>query len=622
MDLLTKIVPTLAGITPSPAARLLSGCLSLSFLLLAPLAHSGLLETLDNQKLDGNIALTGDGDISITTTNGQQKKIPLDKIRLARFAQVTETSKLPTGWKADCVGEAHGTCVEKNNSFSMQCSAGETPLRDPRDQNVFFVYHILRGNGEIVARLENCTGSADGVAGVLFRETLAPNAGFALLGVTPDKKLQFQVRESGYVTSRRQEHGTVTFPIWLRLVRHEKLVGAYRSSDGKTWQRIEQANMSSPGEPFPDGSNAWQSKLLAGLAVAGLSTNKINCSAGIDNVALTGRGLLATYYADDQFQNMRFSRLESKMNYWWGANSPWHEISAGRFSVRWLGELQPKQAGNYRFVLDTASSARLWFNGKELTGTPGKPGNSVKTTEEVPLAAGQKYPLKVEFKVSEGSAHMIFKWARGNSKGEDIDGTQFYYTYDAKSPDEYGEISRPNPFANKGIWLCNGSYLAGEIRAADDGMTRVNFSGTNELLILNSKIARVIFQRPGRPLPFELAADRTGLFLKNGDFFEGDFRSIKDRSLVVSSVLFGRRTFRTDNSDAAALVLNDFAPAPARYEIRLLDGSTLRSNAARSQGNAIVVTETMLGEMRLPAKDLVEIRRAPEAPMGARADRN
>jgi regulation of enolase protein 1 (concanavalin A-like superfamily) len=102
-----------------------------------------------------------------------------------------------------------------------------------------FTYRTLNGDGWIAARvrsLQNTSSSAK--AGVMIRETLAPNAANAFMLVTPGKGTAFQRRTStGSVTTSTA--GTIgKAPMWVKIERLGNTINAYQSADGINWMLI------------------------------------------------------------------------------------------------------------------------------------------------------------------------------------------------------------------------------------------------------------------------------------------------------------------------------------------------------------------------------------------------
>lgn len=106
-----------------------------------------------------------------------------------------------------------------------------------------FVYRTLVGDGEIVARLTSFTNTSGtnpiAKAGVMLRDSLAPNAAYSFLFWTPRELVAFEGRTAAGGSAVR--HSTVYdryVPQWLKLVRQGSVVTSYVSTDGVAWLQV------------------------------------------------------------------------------------------------------------------------------------------------------------------------------------------------------------------------------------------------------------------------------------------------------------------------------------------------------------------------------------------------
>src|SRR6188474_1064577 len=91
---------------------------------------------------------------------------------------------LPDGWNARDIGIVgiRGLALGRGGAFILR-GAG-TSIGDRAD-SFQFAYLALSGDGEIVARVTELeTNEAEATAGVMLRESLAPNARFAYMLVS------------------------------------------------------------------------------------------------------------------------------------------------------------------------------------------------------------------------------------------------------------------------------------------------------------------------------------------------------------------------------------------------------------------------------------------------------
>jgi hypothetical protein len=152
-----------------------------------------------------------------------------------------------------------------------------------------------------------------------------------------------------------------------------------------------------------------------------------------------------------------------------------------------------------------------------------------------------------------------------------------------------------------------GSFLAGEIGKAEESkMTLRRIRGKN-LALASTDIARIYL----RPVPLELSANigrgRTGVLLAGGDFYEGEFRGIKDGRVTVDSVVFGSRTF--ENQDLLAVVLHDVTDEGKHAEVRTSDGSVYAMKDVTLEHGRVQMHDELAGDFSVSVRDVVEIRR-------------
>jgi DNA-directed RNA polymerase subunit RPC12/RpoP/regulation of enolase protein 1 (concanavalin A-like superfamily) len=113
-------------------------------------------------------------------------------------------------------------------------------------------------------------------AGLMIRDSLAPESAYAMVLVTPSSGVAFQLRSTtGGQADSVLIASTTGMPCWLRLARRLNVFSADYSADGKSWT--------------PMGSTviAMQPKALAGLAVTAHNYSAL-CPARFDHVNIQG----------------------------------------------------------------------------------------------------------------------------------------------------------------------------------------------------------------------------------------------------------------------------------------------------------------------------------------------
>jgi hypothetical protein len=142
-----------------------------------------------------------------------------------------------------------------------------------------YAFRTLTGTGSIVARVESLTNTDPSAkAGVMIRETLAPDSKYSLVALTPDNGVIAEYRaETGQNSVQAASLAGIIAPYWVKIERD--LAGnltAYSSANGSTWQMLGQPI------PFQMASNAF-----IGLAVTAHDVTA-TCEAKSSNVTITG----------------------------------------------------------------------------------------------------------------------------------------------------------------------------------------------------------------------------------------------------------------------------------------------------------------------------------------------
>jgi hypothetical protein len=126
-------------------------------------------------------------------------------------------------------------------------------------------------------------------------------------------------------------------------------------------------------------------------------------------VGPTTPGLLANYFGDQTLTQLNLSRIDPNVDFNWGGGSPSPALPIDFFSTRWTGEVQPQFTDTYRFFTTTDDGARLWVNNQLLID---QWGNQPPTEYwgDIPLTAGQWYPIKMEYLEDSGGAEAHLSW--------------------------------------------------------------------------------------------------------------------------------------------------------------------------------------------------------------------
>ena len=148
------------------------------------------------------------------------------------------TGNLEAGWLTGDVGGAGGT-VNYTSSTGVYAVSGSGSDIWGNSDAFRFVYRTLNGDGEMAARV----GSLDNTdawakAGVMIRESLAPDSKFAMTVVTPANGTSFQYRTLTGQGCNLAMGPAVAAPYWVRIIRSGNTLTGYASADGSSWTSI------------------------------------------------------------------------------------------------------------------------------------------------------------------------------------------------------------------------------------------------------------------------------------------------------------------------------------------------------------------------------------------------
>ncbi len=100
-----------------------------------------------------------------------------------------------------------------------------------------FLYQPMTGDGEIRAHIASMQNSgANGLVGVMMRETLSPGSQYAFMGLAPDGSYTASWRIGTATPAISSVDGSGTAPdTWVRIVRVGNVFYGYTSADGWNW---------------------------------------------------------------------------------------------------------------------------------------------------------------------------------------------------------------------------------------------------------------------------------------------------------------------------------------------------------------------------------------------------
>lgn len=139
----------------------------------------------------------------------------------------------------------------------------------------------------------------------------------------------------------------------------------------------------------------------------------------------TGTGVQGEYFNSvDLTGAPALARTDAALNFSW-AGSPGAGVNTDNFSVRWLGQIEPRTTDTFTFYTQTAGGVRLWVNGTLLIDQWAFHA-SAEHSGSIALQAGQRYDVVMEFRDDAGTAEARLRWSGPAQPKEAVPATQLY----------------------------------------------------------------------------------------------------------------------------------------------------------------------------------------------------
>jgi hypothetical protein len=557
--------------------------------------------TLDGKQYDGEAFLEPGDIVSVVLRDSSKRSIPIDQVKSATFASgLASFGQIAQGWTNADVGDVtiSGIAGQSNRLFAVQVGSGDI---GDRSDSFHYVHVPASGPVDIVARVVSISG-ADRLAraGLMFRDSLRPEAKFAFASISANGEAALQHRADTGKAALAARSAQVASPSWLKLSRRYKNFTASHSADGKDWQQLGLVSIGMKDDCY------------VGLAVASHSALSF-CSALIGDVTRTVPGARGEYFADMDFGRLVTNRNDLTIAFYWDGTPPIEGAPASNYSLRWTGELEPKFSEDYIFHADSGD-ARLWIDGEEVglaTFRPNAPAGrqtNVPTPAALSLQAGSRYPFRFEFRHTSGGALVRFGWS-SPSQPKDVfqPWRLFSQVEDRAQPGQRRAVTNAWTMG-RGILLRNGTFLSGAVRSITGDGVKFTHRGEKEYTVPLHHIARAVFRISSRHALLGNPDLAQGALLGSGDFIEGRLQFGRGRDVKVSSVLFGLKGYNLDSSDLAALVFGSPSAGEARYELRMADNSIVMAKSISVVQEQVEIIEPLLGALQVPRDAVTEIR--------------
>lgn len=183
-------------------------------------------------------------------------------------------------------------------------------------------------------------------------------------------------------------------------------------------------------------------------------------------------GLTAEYFQGENFERLVGARQESDVDYDWTANPPF-DLPHDHYSVRWSGQFESGEAGDYQFQTRADDGVRLWVDGKLLIDDWSvHPADD--RTAHIHLEAHRRYAIKLEFFQATRDSVVQLRCGQPQPKGRPLmewtseagNGIDYYVLYGPRMSQaiaEYRTLTGKVPMLGRwawGFWQCKEHYAS------------------------------------------------------------------------------------------------------------------------------------------------------------------
>jgi hypothetical protein len=152
---------------------------------------------------------------------------------------VAASAAPPTGYLEANIGEPDEPgSVEVDASGEWTVNGAGNRWDGNFEDQLYFVYKTIRGNGGIQASLLEETEPGDQYAGVMVRGSVEPNAVFAGLIMSTDEVTWIRRTEVDENAVRTSGIGPEVYPRHMRVQRVGNSISGFLSDDGKLWTQV------------------------------------------------------------------------------------------------------------------------------------------------------------------------------------------------------------------------------------------------------------------------------------------------------------------------------------------------------------------------------------------------
>jgi GH43 family beta-xylosidase len=135
-------------------------------------------------------------------------------------------------------------------------------------------------------------------------------------------------------------------------------------------------------------------------------------------------GLTGQYFDRVDFTDLKATRTDAAVDFTW-AGSPVTGVQADAFAVRWTGQVEAQFNETYTLYVTSDDGARLWVDGRLLIDNWVNQ-SAVETSAAIPLQAGKRYDIRLDYYDNTGGAQARLSWASPSLAKQVIPSAQLF----------------------------------------------------------------------------------------------------------------------------------------------------------------------------------------------------
>jgi len=275
-------------------------------------------------------------------------------------------STLPAPWLNADIGSpgAAGSSAYSSGTFSLS-GAGSGAYYVP--DSFQFAYQTVSGDCSIVAKVVTQANSSPYAhAGVIIRDSLANNAGFADLTLYPNGGGSlFQYRPDSGSASTLSGAGTA--PYWVKLTRSGAVFTGFISPDGITWTQLGSTSLTMPSTVYV---GLLQASGTGSLAISTFSNVTIGAATGTTTPPTAPSGVSAT--GGNSVVNLAWGAVSGAATYniYRGTSSGGETLLLSGVTTASYSDTSVTNGTTYYYEVAAANSAGASANSSEVSATP------------------------------------------------------------------------------------------------------------------------------------------------------------------------------------------------------------------------------------------------------------